>query len=263
MALLRQQALRRQGAFMSRQDRASGDSAKSVAARKVAEYRSAQRRRTAAVVTGVVVVVLAIAVAVGISVYRTQSPSPSSSAVVPKGGTATGIVVGRTGAPVTVDVYLDFLCPVCREFETTTGPTLDRYVAAGTVRVVYHPVAYLDRLSGGTRYSTRSSAASACAADAGVFPQYLKSLYANQPPEGSTGLTDEQLAALGRRAGATSRAFADCVTGGRYLAWTAQVTEAASRAGVTGTPTVLVDGRPVQPTPTQVTAAIEAAAKAG
>ena len=243
---------------MSRKRPTSG-SAKSVAAQELAKQRASQRRRTAAIVSGVVVVVLALAVAVGISMYRTQS-APTTAAV-PKGGTATGITVGKPNAPVAVDVYVDFLCPGCRQFEQTTGPALDRYLAAGTVRLTYHPVAFLDRLSAGTNYSTRASAASACAADAGVFLPYLKALYANQPPEGSPGLTDDQLIALGRTVGATSPSFAECVRSKRYVGWTARVTEAASRAGVNVTPTVLVGGKPVTPVPQNVTAAIDAAAK--
>jgi protein-disulfide isomerase len=244
---------------VSRQ-RPTGGSAKSVAAQTLSAQRASQRRRTAALVSGVVVVLLAVAVAVGISMYRTQSAPPAATAV-PKGGTATGIAVGKPSAPVTVEVYLDFLCPGCREFEQTTGPALDRYLAAGTVRVIYHPVAFLDRLSAGTNYSTRASAAAACAADAGVFAPYVEALYADQPPEGSPGLTDDQLIALGRHVGATSPEFADCVRGKRYAQWTARVTDAASRAGVNETPTVLVQGKPVSPVPQSVTAAIDAAAK--
>jgi protein-disulfide isomerase len=208
----------------------------------------------------VVVAVLAIAAVTGIALYRSQS-APAGTPGVPKGGTATGVVVGPAVAPASMDLYLDFQCPACKQFEETSGPTLDRYVAAGTLKIVYHPVAFLDAYSSGTRYSTRASAASACAADAGVFPAYIRALYANQPPEGGTGLTDDQLVALGREAGATSADFATCVKSHRYESWTAQVTEAASKAGVNQTPTLLVDGKPVEvPTTANVVAAIEAAA---
>jgi protein-disulfide isomerase len=235
--------------------------ARAVARQKLAEHRAAQRRRTAAIVAAAVVVVLLVAAGVGVAVYNAQSKTPAQVAV-PKGATTAGIVVGSPDAKVTVDVYLDFLCPVCKQFEDATGPALDRYVKAGTVKVDYHPVAFLDRLSAGTRYSTRSAAAAGCAADAGVFPQYLRALYAQQPPEGSAGLTDDELIALGRQAGATSPSFVSCVKGKRYLDWVAGVTDRASKAGVNATPTVLVDGRPVpEPTTAAVTAAIEAAAR--
>jgi protein-disulfide isomerase len=237
--------------------------ARQVAAQKLAEQRASQRRRTAVLVTLVVVAVLAVAAVTGIAIYRSQSKAPAGSAT-PRGGTATGIVVGKAAAPAGMDLYLDFQCPACKQFEDTSGATLDRYVSAGTLKIDYHPVAFLDPYSSGTRYSTRSSAASACAADAGVFPAYVKALYANQPPEGGTGLTDDQLVALGRQVGATSADFATCVKTHRYEPWTAGVTEAASKAGVNGTPTVLVAGKPVDVlTTANVVAAIEAAAKGG
>jgi protein-disulfide isomerase len=237
--------------------------ARQVAAQKLAEQRAAQRRRTAIWVSVVVVAVLAIAAVTGIGLYRSQS-APPATVPIPKDGTATGIGVGPASAPVGMDLYVDFQCPACRAFETTAGPTLDRYVSAGTLRISYHPVAFLDPYSSGTRYSTRASAASACAADAGVFPAYVRLLFANQPPEGGTGLTDDRLVALGRQAGAASADFATCVTTHRYQPWTARVTESASKAGVNQTPTVLVDGRPVEvPTSANVVAAIEAAAQRG
>jgi protein-disulfide isomerase len=234
--------------------------AREVARQKLAQQRAAERRRRTLTVAAIVAVVLLVAAGIGIAVYNAQNKSAATVAI-PKGGNAAGITVGTPDAKVTVDVYLDFLCPFCKQFEDTTGPVLDRYVAAGTAKVVYHPVAFLDRLSAGTRYSTRAAAAAACAADAGVFPQYLTVLYAHQPTEGSPGLTDDELTALGRQAGATT-AFADCVKRKKYLGWVAGVTDRASKAGVNTTPTVLVNGRQLpSPTPDAVTQAVEAAAK--
>jgi protein-disulfide isomerase len=117
-------------------------------------------------------------------------------------------------------------------------------------------VAYLNRFSS-TQYSSRSSAAAGCAADAGVLPGFARLLFANQPPEGGDGLPDEQLVALGTQAGA-GPGFATCVQDGRYAGWTRSVTDAASRAGITATPTVLVNGREVGRTAEALRAAVAA-----
>ena len=202
-----------------------------------------------------VVAVLLFAGAVGFGIYRAQRGS--DDVVAPAGATPTGLTVGQASAPATIDIYLDFQCPVCKAFEEQAGSTIDELVAAGRAKVVYHPVAYLDRFSS-TQYSTRSSQASACAADAGVFPAYLTLLYAEQPPENSAGLPDDRLIALGRQAGAGD-AFAQCVQDDRYARWTKSVTDAASRAGVTGTPTVLVNGAPVDRTADSIRSAVAAA----
>jgi protein-disulfide isomerase len=157
---------------------------------------------------------------------------------------------------VTIDLYLDFQCPACAHYEQQAGATIDELVASGRARVVYHPVAYLNRYSS-TQYSSRSSAAAGCAADAGVLPRFAQLLYANQPPEGGDGLPDEQLVALGTQAGA-GPGFTTCVQDGRYADWTRSVTDAASRVGITATPTVLVNGREVERTAEALRAAVAA-----
>ncbi|OZM81401.1 thioredoxin domain-containing protein [Pseudonocardia sp. MH-G8] len=200
------------------------------------------RRRGPATGTVVAVLVLVLfAAAVGFGVYRAQSDADDAG--LPAGADAAGAVVGRADAPVTIDLYLDFQCPACAQYEQATGATLDELVASGRARVVYHPVAYLDRFSS-TRYSSRSSAAAGCAADAGVLPRFAELLYAHQPPEGGDGLPDDQLVALGQEAGAGAD-FAPCVQEARYAGWTRSLTEAASRAGINQTPTVLVDGQEI------------------
>lgn len=211
------------------------------------------RRRGPSTLTLVAVVVLVLfAGAVGFGVYRAQS----DAGALPAGATAAGVAVGDPDAPVTIDLYLDFQCPACAQYEQQTGATIDELVASGRARVVYHPVAYLNRYSS-TQYSSRSSAAAGCAADAGVLPRFTQLLFANQPPEGGAGLPDEQLVALGEQAGA-GPGFATCVQDGRYADWTRSVTDAASRAGITATPTVLVNGQEVRRTADALRAAVAA-----
>ncbi|MFR9805469.1 DsbA family protein [Pseudonocardia sp. RS010] len=215
---------------------------------------TARRGPSPWVIVAVVVLVL-FAGGIGYAVYSAQRSA--GEVAVPAGGSETGITVGQAAAPATIDLYVDFQCPACKQYEEQVGPTIDRLVDAGEAKVVYHPVAFLNRFSS-TEYSTRSSSAAACAADAGVFPQYAKTLFANQPPENSAGLPDEQLVALGQQVGA-GEDFARCVQGDTYEGWTASVTEAASRAGVNATPTVQVDGAEIERTTDALVAAVQAA----
>ena len=204
-------------------------------------------------VVGIVAVVL-FAALVGIGVYWNQQPA---DVVTPANSTATGTTVGNPSAPKTIDVYQDFQCPACKQFEQQSGSTVDQIVASGQAKVIYHPVAILDR-SSPDRYSSRASAASGCAADAGVFGPYLKLLYENQPEEGSPGLPDAKLIALGEQAGG-GPGFADCVQSEKYAPWTAALTDQASKDGLQHTPTVKVDGKEVQnPTPDALRAALGA-----
>jgi len=120
-----------------------------------------------------------------------------------------------------------------------------------------HPIAILDDRST-NEYSTRSAAAAGCASDGGKFLAYNDALYADQPAEGGAGPTDEELIATGRSLGLGDD-FATCVNDGKYETWPNHTTDSASARGVSGTPTVLVNGTKVDPTLAAVTAAIAAA----
>jgi protein-disulfide isomerase len=154
---------------------------------------------------------------------------------------------------VTVDAYIDFLCPFCRMFEEQHGPAVDELVGRGMITMVYHPLGFLDRLST-TRYSTRAAAASGCASDGGRFREYLYALYDNQPPEGTSGLSDEELVQLGLQVG-LDEDFGRCVLEGAYIEWAEYVTALAIAGGVNGTPRVYVDGVGVPATAQAIAAA--------
>jgi protein-disulfide isomerase len=240
------------------------DRARKVAAARAAEQQAARRKRTAAVV-GAVVAVLVIALGVGVLVQSQRDRSrtnPAAASADPGGTTGTAhqdIVVGKAAAPVTVTVYEDFQCPICRDFEQQSGATLRSYVDQGTVRLVYRPIAFLDRAST-TRYSTRSLSAAGCVLTArpSAFPAFHDLLFANQPAEGSAGLTDARLAALATQAGADT---GSCIPQHRYEGWAARVTDQASKDGVNGTPTVEVNGTVLQDRTDQGLRAAIAAAK--
>lgn len=215
-----------------------------------------RRKRTMWVAIGAVAV-LVVAGLVGWGIYASQKPT---SYATPKHAAddATGIAVG-TG-PVVVDVYLDFMCPNCKLFEVEAGSTLKKLVADNKVTVVNHPMAILDAAST-TKYSTRSSASSACAADGDMFGEYADALFAKQPAEGGAGLSDDELIQIGGSLGLINPAFAKCVRAGSYESWTRHVTDAASARGVTGTPTVYVAGQRTQASSAAITSAVEAASR--
>jgi protein-disulfide isomerase len=170
-----------------------------------------------------------------------------------------GIMIGR--GPVRVDAFIDFLCPFCRRFELSSGPTLARLVAEAQISLVYHPMNFLDEASA-TNYSTRAAAASGCAADGGRFVEYAHALFVNQPPEGGRGLSDAELAGIGRDIGLADAAFAACLSGAPYLDWPPYVTERATALGVEATPTVLVAGTAVRPEARSIAAAVADAGSA-
>ncbi|MPZ66463.1 MAG: thioredoxin domain-containing protein [Pseudonocardiaceae bacterium] len=230
---------------------------KAGAGKMMAAQRGSEKRRSAALVGAAVAVLVVFAGAIGFGLYQAQREP--ASAAVPPGATEQGIPVGSPDAPVTLDSYIDFQCPACAAFEQRTGDTIGQLVDSGKVRVIYHPVAYLDRFSS-TGYSSRSSAAAGCAAASDVFPEFEEQLFTVQPPEGGDGLPTERLIEIGRAAGSGDD-FAECVRQGRYEGWSQRLTDAASRAGINATPTVLVNGEQLQDvSPAGLRAAVDAAA---
>ncbi|THV35229.1 DsbA family protein [Glycomyces buryatensis] len=152
--------------------------------------------------------------------------------------------------PVQIDLYIDYLCPACKEFEDTYAADLQRWIDDGSVTVNYHPIAILDRLSQGTRYSTRAGAAAVCAADTGQqeFLDYTLALYAAQPAENTRGLDDDELERIGTEDVGLGAAFEACVEDETYRGWLGESTASATNEqSVTGTPTAKVNGQLVDP----------------
>jgi protein-disulfide isomerase len=254
-------------------DQKSAPSKRAAAQRRIAEKRAAEalarahaRRRRRVITGGIVAAVLVVIAVVVVIVVQTQRTTTSADAAVPAntaaGTDGTAFLIGNPEAPTTVDVYEDYLCPACGQFEATTGDTLATMAENGIVQIRYRPIAILDRLSADD-YSTRSLNAAAVVADAAgpeAFRRFSEALFAEQPAENGPGLTDERLIELAAEAGATGDQVADDIRELRFEDWTKEVTDAASRAGISGTPTVLVDGEPVRDwSPEGLTAAIQAA----
>jgi protein-disulfide isomerase len=154
--------------------------------------------------------------------------------------------VGSTKAKVVVDVYEDFMCPFCGQFEAASRSYVDK-TAGAQVLFRYHIIAFLDRASS-TEYSSRASNALAVVLDAAgpeVAKKFHDELYARQPQEGSPGLSDTELVKLAVAAGATQSDVEKPIKDREFAGWVRNATDAASKAGVNQTPTVLVDGQPV------------------
>ncbi|GAA3222192.1 hypothetical protein GCM10017691_07980 [Pseudonocardia petroleophila] len=206
------------------------------------EQQTGDGKRTTFIAVAVLAVV---ALVVGVVVLVTRDSG--DTAVVPTyATTAAGGVVTAGDGPIVVDVYEDFLCPVCERFEERYGQELTEALNAGQITVRYHSVAILDRLTDPVGYSSRAANAALCAVPAGIYPAYHSRLFDEQPAERSSGLTDEQLTAFGTELGADLGA---CISGGANADAVASVTQAATSDpalqnadGTFGTPTVLLNG---------------------
>jgi protein-disulfide isomerase len=216
------------------------------AKRVVQEQLAKERRRRVTLWTSLGVVALLVIVGlIGWAVAAGQESDKTANLTTPSVAVDEGTAFAIGTGPVKIDIYEDFICPACGQFEAGAAATIDQLVAENKVTVQYHPIAILDRASS-TEYSTRSAAAAAAAAQGGKFAEYHKALFANQPEEGSAGLDDAELIELGKSVGLTDAAFADAINDGTYRAWATKVTDTAAARGVNSTPTVLVAGKALE-----------------
>lgn len=204
---------------------------------------AASRSKTARIawIGGLVVVVALIAViAVSFWPKGATTTETTGAAASAEGGP---IVIGDASAAVTVDIYTDFMCPYCGRFEQANGEELQTALDAGTAKLAIHPMSFLDQASNGSQYSTRAANAFVTLAqeDTNIAWKFNRLLFANQPAEGSSGLSDEQLKELAVQAGASEQ-LAASITKLSYRSWVEAATQAAFDSGVQGTPTVKVNG---------------------
>ena len=202
-----------------------------------------KRNRTPQIVAVVVIAVLAL---VGGGVWLAGSlggdVEPTYST------TADGAVITAGNGPVVIDVYEDYLCPSCERFEERYGNEITTALNEGKISVRFHSIAILDERSDPPGYSTRAANAAVCSVPAGIFPQYHKRLFDEQPAESGAGLTDDQLIAFGTELGAQGD-FAECVRNGANVDAVKSETEKATgdpalqTQGRFGTPTVAIGGQ--------------------
>jgi protein-disulfide isomerase len=220
-----------------------------------------RRARLLWISTGTLVLLL-IGGLIGWKIYRTQVPEgyPLPAGVTNDGGANGGVVVADEGGPVPVEIYQDFLCPECGQFQATTTATLNQLLADKRIRLIWHPVSARNAQSNPPGYSVRAASAIGCAADAGQnkMKAFGEALFAGAPAVGSAGLNDDQMIDLAGRVGIITPVFARCVRELRYRTWVTNVDATAAKRGVNRLPTVYVNGKLVPfPGPFTLTAAVD------
>ncbi|MFI2762539.1 DsbA family protein [Streptomyces echinatus] len=192
----------------------------------------------------------------------TESGRPDAAKATPYAGPAdvperlgndgTTITVGDPAAPVTVHLYEDPRCPVCKEFETTgAAPELRAATVRREAKTQYTLASFLDGRLGG-QGSRKAVNALRAALDKGRFAEYHDVLYANQPEESVDGFTDSSLLQLaGRVPGLRGPDFDAAVKTMKYRSFVTEAEDAYERAGGAqdpkgrGTPTAEINDVPV------------------
>jgi protein-disulfide isomerase len=207
--------------------------AEQLKAEREAAARASERRTRLLIVVAVIAAIALIAVAV----VATQS-STGENAAVPNGVEAPGggAPFGDDTAPVVMDEWVDFSCPACKTFNDSLGPTINDLVEAGDLQVIYHPVSFINA------GSMRAANAFGCAVDQDKTHEFYDAVFAAQGAE-SEPVTNEALIDIGASIGIDSAEFEACVNDGTYDGWADNLDVAQAEAGVTGTPTIFLNGQ--------------------
>ena len=204
------------------------------------------------VLVGIAVVVVIALVVGGVLWNRNRDHGGTANEQVLNSNAA--LIIGAADAKTTIDVFEDFMCPVCKQFEEQSGQAIVSAVDAGRLRVRYHMLNFLNRQSASGSYSSRAAGALQCVGageNKEVFFKFHSALFADQPKEGGdSDKSNADLAKVAAEQGAnavTQKCIADGskVAEGEKAAEESENQLAKATGGQVATPTVLSGGVPV------------------
>ena len=143
-------------------------------------------------------------------------------------------VIGDENAPVTLVEYADMQCTPCGRFARNELPTLmTEFVETGKVRFVYRHFPTQPRGEPAAR-------AAECAADQGMFFEYLDLVFAEQM---DSDFSDGALGDFADRIGLDRATFDACLGGNAKALRVQQDVTSGQALGVTTTPTFFINDR--------------------
>jgi protein-disulfide isomerase len=170
-----------------------------------------------------------------------QTPAPAATS-------------GSAATP-NIQIYLDYQCPICEMFEQGNAAQLRQWVKSGVATVEFHPISFLDGRGSPNTYSSRAANAALCVANYSPnnFFDFSSLLYAHQPAEGTPGPENAELVKRTTEVGVQNASkIADCINNKTYGNWLKATTDTVlgssykikgATFGVTGTPTIVVNGK--------------------
>lgn len=156
-----------------------------------------------------------------------------------------GSTIGKAGAPVTLDVYEDFQCPVCGTYSMTIEPILvSQYVTPGNLRIVHHDLGILGR-GGADDESVLAARGAYCANEQDRYWDYSHWIYNNQDGENAGGFRRERLTAIAEAAGVERVAFSTCLDDAATVAAVDKANAEAGVLAINSTPTMYLGGKQI------------------
>jgi protein-disulfide isomerase len=207
--------------------------------------RVQKRRMRALIISCCGITVVGLSVLAGVYASHRTAEATYGAVRSPATRQADGAIVigGADLKTPRVEIFEDFGCATCNEFEKSGGNTIKRLAAEGKAKVWYQPIWLSRRQSEPMRGNSQRAANAALCAPANKWLDYHDTVYAHQPAEGAKGFSNEELIDWARQLGFANPSFERCVTGLQRQGQLNQMTDHARDARkLSGTPTVFLNG---------------------
>jgi protein-disulfide isomerase len=212
--------------------------------------RRKRQRRQRLIMFGLIFLIAlgTVALLVGPTIRDSVAPVGDFTIITPEPRpNAEGTRIGDPNAPVRIDVFSDFQCSSCAIFALNIEPQLvDTYIEQGHAYMVYRHYPFLDDRAP-TNESDQAANASMCAAEQGRFWDYHDMLVANFEGTNQGFFRDRRLVAFAEALGLNIGDFESCFNENRYRDQIDADRAEGDAIGVTGTPSVFVNGQQIAP----------------
>ncbi len=210
------------------------------------ERQQRQQRRQRLIILGAITLVAALVVFA--VVWQQLRPVGEIITVTPAAlPNADGLSLGDADAPVTIQIFEDFQCPACRRFTESTEPLIiENLVATGKARYEFHHYPFLDGNGvGAIGESDQAANAAMCANEQDKFWEMHRILFANWNGENQGAFSNRRLQAMAESLGLDMDAFNSCFNENPHEEEIQADFDLGQQMGVSGTPTVFVNGQRV------------------
>lgn len=141
-------------------------------------------------------------------------------------------ILGDKNAPVQIIIYSDFECPFCARFEDTIEKVKSEFENKVMITFRHFPLRFHAQ-------AMPAALASECASEQGKFWEMHDKLFADNV---NRNLNIEQFKNDAENLGLDAEKFNQCLASEKYKEKIAKQLEEGTRAGVTGTPTIFING---------------------
>jgi protein-disulfide isomerase len=195
-------------------------------------YKPEKQNKTNWIVVSAVAAVVVVGVLIALNqMSTTAQPAPAASTTRDR---------GSPDAPVTIEEYADFQCPICARAAAMLNLLAPQYFDTGKARLVYKHFAFIGP------ESEWAAQASECAAEQNKFWPWADYLFQHQVAENIGTFSRNNLKQYTTQVGLDTNAFNQCFDSNKYASLVQQQTNEGRSRGVRATPSFFVNGQFVE-----------------